>query len=273
MRCWCFMISPISDEQQLAFSRSFGGDRARGRQQHHRGQGPKAAGRVARMCRTSIGTAGCSAGTIAGGCQSRQSAVAFGQRVPGGAGEVFDPVGQAGAGKGGNTEFADMPGRPTMRGRGDQGRGRGAGAPAFADVLARAARVHRVSLGGRRRRSGRCRSRAGEERHPVSGRKSLFLASHAGAIEGWPVPEARAFLRDLSGAMRRSASSSMRTIAAASNLGDVGRSRHASRAAVPGDGGGARHAAPTRSRATATVAQEEAAAAEPRRHAAAGARA
>ena len=34
-------------------------------------------------------------------------------------------------------------------------------------------------------------------RHPVTGRKSLFLASHAGAIIGWPVPEARAFLRDL----------------------------------------------------------------------------
>ena len=34
-------------------------------------------------------------------------------------------------------------------------------------------------------------------RHPVTGRKSLFLASHAGAIVGWPVPEARAFLRDL----------------------------------------------------------------------------
>ena len=33
--------------------------------------------------------------------------------------------------------------------------------------------------------------------HPVTGRKSLFLSSHAGTIEGWPVPEARAFLRDL----------------------------------------------------------------------------
>ena len=33
--------------------------------------------------------------------------------------------------------------------------------------------------------------------HPVSGRKSLYLSSHAGAIVGWPVPEARAFLRDL----------------------------------------------------------------------------
>ena len=34
-------------------------------------------------------------------------------------------------------------------------------------------------------------------RHPGSGRLSLFLASHAGAIRGWPVPDARMFLRDL----------------------------------------------------------------------------
>jgi alpha-ketoglutarate-dependent 2,4-dichlorophenoxyacetate dioxygenase len=34
-------------------------------------------------------------------------------------------------------------------------------------------------------------------RHPGSGRKSIYLSSHAGSILGWPVPEARAFLRDL----------------------------------------------------------------------------
>jgi alpha-ketoglutarate-dependent 2,4-dichlorophenoxyacetate dioxygenase len=33
--------------------------------------------------------------------------------------------------------------------------------------------------------------------HPVTKRRSLYLSSHAGAILGWPVPEARAFLRDL----------------------------------------------------------------------------
>jgi len=33
--------------------------------------------------------------------------------------------------------------------------------------------------------------------HPVTGRKSLYLASHAGTIIGWPMPEARALLRDL----------------------------------------------------------------------------
>ena len=34
-------------------------------------------------------------------------------------------------------------------------------------------------------------------RHPVTGRRSLFLSSHIGAIEGMPMPEARALVRDL----------------------------------------------------------------------------
>src|SRR5262245_34710565 len=34
--------------------------------------------------------------------------------------------------------------------------------------------------------------------HPVTGRKSLYLSSHAGAIIGMPTPEARVLLRDLS---------------------------------------------------------------------------
>ncbi|MCC6467320.1 MAG: TauD/TfdA family dioxygenase [Alphaproteobacteria bacterium] len=33
--------------------------------------------------------------------------------------------------------------------------------------------------------------------HPVTGRQSLYLSSHAGTIVGWPMPEARAFLREL----------------------------------------------------------------------------
>jgi alpha-ketoglutarate-dependent 2,4-dichlorophenoxyacetate dioxygenase len=33
--------------------------------------------------------------------------------------------------------------------------------------------------------------------HPETGRKSLFLSSHAGAIIGWTIPEARSLLRDL----------------------------------------------------------------------------
>ncbi len=33
--------------------------------------------------------------------------------------------------------------------------------------------------------------------HPTSGRKSIYLASHIGKIIGWPVPEAMAYIRDL----------------------------------------------------------------------------
>lgn len=33
--------------------------------------------------------------------------------------------------------------------------------------------------------------------HPATGRLSLFLSSHGGAIVGWPLPEARALLREL----------------------------------------------------------------------------
>jgi alpha-ketoglutarate-dependent 2,4-dichlorophenoxyacetate dioxygenase len=33
--------------------------------------------------------------------------------------------------------------------------------------------------------------------HPSTGRKSLYLSSHAGTIIGWPEPEAKALLLDL----------------------------------------------------------------------------
>ena len=33
--------------------------------------------------------------------------------------------------------------------------------------------------------------------HPVTGRKSLYLSAHIGSIVGWPVPEARDLIRDL----------------------------------------------------------------------------
>ena len=47
--------------------------------------------------------------------------------------------------------------------------------------------------------------------HPVSGRKSLYLSSHIGTIVGWPMPEARAFIRDLTEhAVQDGSSTSMR---------------------------------------------------------------
>jgi alpha-ketoglutarate-dependent 2,4-dichlorophenoxyacetate dioxygenase len=47
----------------------------------------------------------------------------------------------------------------------------------------------RVAMAPVRQRLVRC--------HPVTGRKSLFLAAHIGTIVGWPRPEAMAFIRDL----------------------------------------------------------------------------
>ena len=46
--------------------------------------------------------------------------------------------------------------------------------------------------------------------HRRTGRKSLYLSSHAGRILGWPVPEAILLLRELP-STRHSASSSTRT--------------------------------------------------------------
>ena len=78
-------------------------------------------------------------------------------------------------------------------------------------------------------------------RHPSTGRKSLYLASHAGAIVGWPVPEARALLRDLiEHATQRQFVYAARM--EAMGPGHVGQPRHdAPRPAVRPEGG-ARHA-------------------------------
>ncbi len=61
--------------------------------------------------------------------------------------------------------------------------------------------------------------------HPVTRRKSLFLSSHAGAIEGWTIPEARMFLRDLDGT-RDAARVRLLACLAAVRSGDVGQPHH-----------------------------------------------
>jgi len=97
--------------------------------------------------------------------------------------------------KGGNTEFADM--RAAYDALDEETRARCEGLVCehsqlfsreqigFGDFTAE----ERVQFAPVRQRLIR--------RHPSSGRRSLYLASHAGTIVGWPIPEARAFLRDL----------------------------------------------------------------------------
>ncbi len=99
------------------------------------------------------------------------------------------------ASKGGNTEFADM--RAAYDGLDDDTRA------VCEDLVCEHSLMYSRGLLGftELTEAERVAFRPVRQRllrtHPVTGRKSLYLASHAGAIVGWPVPEGRAFLRDL----------------------------------------------------------------------------
>ncbi|MBI3634791.1 MAG: TauD/TfdA family dioxygenase [Candidatus Rokubacteria bacterium] len=97
--------------------------------------------------------------------------------------------------KGGNTEFADM--RTAYDALDDETR------KEIADLICEHSQLFsRAQLGftdftdEERTRFRPVRQRL-VRTHPSTGRPSLYLSSHAGGIVGWPVPEARAFLRDL----------------------------------------------------------------------------
>src|SRR5437764_10464146 len=96
--------------------------------------------------------------------------------------------------KGGNTEFADM--RAAYDALDDETKA------LVEDLVCEHSLMHsRGQLGFEVTPEERVTFRPVRQRlvrtHPVTGRKSLYLASHAGAIVVWPVPEARALLRDL----------------------------------------------------------------------------
>jgi len=98
-------------------------------------------------------------------------------------------------GAGGNTEFADM--RAAYDALDDETRALCEGLVCeHSQLFSRATLGFSDFTDHERRRFAPVLQRL-VRRHPVTGRKSLFLASHAGAIVGWPVPEARAFLREL----------------------------------------------------------------------------
>ncbi len=96
---------------------------------------------------------------------------------------------------GGNTEFADM--RAAWDALDDETRS------LVRDLVCEHSQIHSRGLLGFTDFTDEERVRWAPvpqrlvRRHPVTGRLSLFLASHAGAIQGWPVPEARMLLRDL----------------------------------------------------------------------------
>jgi alpha-ketoglutarate-dependent 2,4-dichlorophenoxyacetate dioxygenase len=103
--------------------------------------------------------------------------------------------------KGGNTEFADM--RAAYDALDDKTK------EAVADLVCEHSLMYSRGLLGFTDLSDDERAMFRPVRqalvrvHPKNRRKSLYLASHAGTIVGWPMPEARAFLRDLTEAATR----------------------------------------------------------------------
>jgi alpha-ketoglutarate-dependent 2,4-dichlorophenoxyacetate dioxygenase len=96
--------------------------------------------------------------------------------------------------KGGNTEFADM--RAAFDALDDETKA------LIEDLVCEHSLLYsRGQLGFEVTEGERALFRPVRQRlvrtHPVTGRKSLYLSSHAGTIVGWPMPEARALLRDL----------------------------------------------------------------------------
>jgi alpha-ketoglutarate-dependent 2,4-dichlorophenoxyacetate dioxygenase len=97
--------------------------------------------------------------------------------------------------KGGNTEFADM--RAAYDALDDETK------ELAEDLICEHSQIYsRLQLGftdftpAERERFKPVRQRL-VRIHPSTGRKSLFLASHAGQIVGWPTAEAMGFLKDL----------------------------------------------------------------------------
>ena len=97
--------------------------------------------------------------------------------------------------KGGNTEFADM--RAAYDTLDDETKAECEGLVCEHSQLFSRAQIGFGDFTDEERRQFAPVLQRLIRRHPSTGRKSLYLASHAGTIVGWPVPEARAFLRDL----------------------------------------------------------------------------
>jgi alpha-ketoglutarate-dependent 2,4-dichlorophenoxyacetate dioxygenase len=97
--------------------------------------------------------------------------------------------------KGGNTEFADM--RAAWDALDDETKAACDGLVCEHSQMYSRQQIGFFELSDEERERFRPVLQALVRTHPVTGRKSLYLSAHAGAIVGWPVPEARAFLRDL----------------------------------------------------------------------------
>lgn len=97
--------------------------------------------------------------------------------------------------RGGNTEFADM--RAAYDALDDRTRALVDGLVCHHSLIYSRRSIGFMEMTAEEMESFRPVRQRLVRAHPVTGRKSLFLSSHAGAIGGWTIPEAQCFLRDL----------------------------------------------------------------------------
>jgi alpha-ketoglutarate-dependent 2,4-dichlorophenoxyacetate dioxygenase len=97
--------------------------------------------------------------------------------------------------KGGNTEFADM--RAAYEALDDGTKAEIEGMITEHSIAFSRAQLGFADFGAENADKIRPVRHSLVRTHPSTGRKSLYLASHIGGIVGWPVPEALAFIRDL----------------------------------------------------------------------------
>ena len=174
-----------------------GRHRARHRHQPARGQRVRACRRPSPTCPTSTRTTSCSRATTAAGCSP--SATACG--TPTARSRRCRPSTRCCArvsipSKGGDTRVRRHARGLRCARRRDQGGGRGHGLRALADVLARSSSASPTSPTRSASASSRCGSAwSAPIRRPAASR-SISPRTPA-RIVGWPMPEARGFLRDL----------------------------------------------------------------------------
>ncbi|HUN39582.1 MAG TPA: TauD/TfdA family dioxygenase [Acetobacteraceae bacterium] len=187
---------PVTDEQQLAFTQQFG------ELEHHRTPGHI---RKASESRLVAGMADFSNLDASGNIMSDQDRVWFFKLADRlwHSDSSFRSVpakysllsGRIIPSWGANTEFADM--RAAYDALDDRTRGEVEDLVCLHSLLYSREAIGFTEMTEQEKTAFRPVRQRLVRTHPVTRRKSLFLSSHAGAIEGWTVPEARMFLRDL----------------------------------------------------------------------------
>ena len=188
-----FRDQPFTDDEQLAFAQRLDGQLHTKTGRRRPEEPPRQRG-ARPTSRTSTSRGHPQVRRPAPGVRARQPPVAHRRVVPGSPGPLLDAVGEGRPAVGADTEFADM-------------RAAYDALPAEIKSRLEGLRVHH-SIAHSRQTLGFEFSRRRQEKlkgavHPLvrtlprSGRRSLYLASHASRIVDWPLPEGRLLLRDL----------------------------------------------------------------------------